>query len=95
MQEIAIGSYSVCKKCVNKTTGKEYAVKVSIPICLSSIPEMCPFKRGCPLIYFSNNLSFLQIIDKLKKDPREEVEVCCVVLCCVVLCCVVLCCVVS
>ncbi|XP_028409881.1 ribosomal protein S6 kinase 2 beta-like isoform X2 [Dendronephthya gigantea] len=41
-EEIAIGSYSVCKKCVSKSTGKEYAVK---------------------------------IIDKLKKDPREEVEI--------------------
>ncbi|XP_046849442.1 ribosomal protein S6 kinase 2 beta-like isoform X2 [Xenia sp. Carnegie-2017] len=41
-EEIAIGSYSVCKKCVHKATGKEFAVK---------------------------------IIDKIKKDPREEVEV--------------------
>ncbi|CAB4005619.1 ribosomal S6 kinase alpha-1 isoform X2 [Paramuricea clavata] len=41
-EEIAVGSYSVCKKCINKSTGKEYAVK---------------------------------IIDKLKKDPREEVEI--------------------
>ena len=30
IQEIAIGSYSVCKKCVNKSTGKEYAVKVGL-----------------------------------------------------------------
>jgi len=27
-EEIGIGSYSVCKRCIHKSTKKEYAVKV-------------------------------------------------------------------
>ena len=30
-QELGVGSYSVCKKCVHKATGVEYAVKVTWP----------------------------------------------------------------
>lgn len=29
-EELGLGSYSTCKRAVHKTTGKEYAVKVSV-----------------------------------------------------------------
>lgn len=28
-EDIGVGSYSICKRCVNKSTGMEYAVKVT------------------------------------------------------------------
>lgn len=60
-----MGSYSVCKRCLHKGTGMEYAVKVT------------PWH---PLVTLSNARRQLltvssQIISKAKKDPTEEVEI--------------------
>ncbi|OWJ99694.1 RPS6KA6, partial [Cervus elaphus hippelaphus] len=41
-EDIGIGSYSVCKRCIHTTTNMEFAVK---------------------------------IIDKIKRDPSEEIEI--------------------
>lgn len=32
-EDIGIGSYSICKRCIQKNTGMEYAVKVSTGFC--------------------------------------------------------------
>lgn len=63
-EDIGVGSYSVCKRCLHKGTGMEYAVKVG--------PRHPPSQqRGASL---SSQLSS-QIISKAKKDPTEEVEI--------------------
>lgn len=66
-EDIGIGSYSICKRCLHKGTGMEYAVKVSAaprrPLLLASTPP------HAGIILPS------QIINKSKRDPTEEVEI--------------------
>lgn len=32
-EDIGVGSYSICKRCIQKSTGMEYAVKVTARFC--------------------------------------------------------------
>jgi hypothetical protein len=64
-QDIGIGSYSVCKRCVHRLTGNSYAVKVNITYHLYMIIAV---KINCyiyPLPY-----SFMNI-QKLKSSIRK------------------------
>lgn len=63
-EDIGVGSYSVCKRCLHKGTGMEYAVKVK-----TRHPHLQQWSW--------RQLSSLssQIISKAKKDPTEEVEI--------------------
>ena len=53
-QELGTGSYSVCRHCVHRTTGREYAVKVglaSVQLCtapyISDIWYSCTYRSWC------------------------------------------------
>lgn len=63
-EDIGVGSYSVCKRCLHKGTGMEYAVKVE--------PDIHTLSRAAPP---QLSTLFSQIISKAKKDPTEEVEI--------------------
>ncbi|RXN27612.1 ribosomal S6 kinase alpha-2 [Labeo rohita] len=64
-EDIGIGAYSVCKRCVHRITSVEYAVKrtASLSVSRSFIRHRC------------DQPTSFQIIDRAKKDPSEEIEI--------------------
>ncbi|GAB1300501.1 Ribosomal protein S6 kinase alpha-2 [Apodemus speciosus] len=71
-EDIGVGSYSVCKRCVHKATGAEYAVKAhawrgdpSKSVVRNKPNNITPKKPPTPP----------EIIDKSKRDPSEEIEI--------------------
>ncbi|XP_064342544.1 ribosomal protein S6 kinase alpha-2 isoform X3 [Camelus dromedarius] len=70
-EDIGVGSYSVCKRCVHKATDAEYAVKETSPEASES--EL----REGRLLSAGTSVSKVnrKIIDKSKRDPSEEIEI--------------------
>lgn len=68
-EDIGIGSYSICKRCLHKGTGMEYAVKVStVPLRSLLLHSSLPHPNAAIVLRS-------QIINKSKRDPTEEVEI--------------------
>lgn len=69
-EDIGVGSYSICNRCVHKSAKMEYAVKVSRA---QHKPSGQETRAVCP---DTASLSAPpQIINKAKRDPTEEVEI--------------------
>ncbi|RMC12675.1 hypothetical protein DUI87_10199 [Hirundo rustica rustica] len=80
-EDIGIGSYSVCKRCVHKATETEFAVKVYL-FRLTPDPQERLLVDNSQVeisavgqFYPSTAPSIAKIIDKSKRDPSEEIEI--------------------
>lgn len=71
-EDIGMGSFSVCKRCVHKATNTEYAVKVSQG---SAMARFLSSANPSPTEPQTVSVSSSQMIDKTSTDPSEEIEI--------------------
>lgn len=72
-EDIGVGSYSICKRCIQKSTGMEYAVKVTTRFCCNLLFLVLIIITFIFIDFFPFFLK--QIINKAKRDPTDEVEI--------------------
>lgn len=70
LEELGRGAFSICRRCIHKSTRQEYAVKVRI--ISESFHHFFDHPNSLSIISFPPPI---QIIDKKKRDPTEEVEI--------------------
>lgn len=50
-EDIGVGSYSICKRCVHRVSAMDYAVKVICDFCTTSLKASIPELISCCLTY--------------------------------------------
>ncbi|EHB07492.1 Ribosomal protein S6 kinase alpha-2 [Heterocephalus glaber] len=83
-EDIGVGSYSVCKRCVHKATDAEYAVKglagghrTNLHYKGSNVTMLTSFPNSTQghQEQTAQQPTLVRIIDKSKRDPSEEIEI--------------------
>uniref|UniRef100_A0A8C1M6M7 non-specific serine/threonine protein kinase n=1 Tax=Cyprinus carpio TaxID=7962 RepID=A0A8C1M6M7_CYPCA len=69
-EDIGVGSYSICKRCVHKSTGMDYAVKVNRPLhlCCYSFIERCVFDDGRSVYLVTELMKGGELLDKILRQ---------------------------